>query len=115
MIHPSNRVVTFTPLEELWSATIGVGNPRCLGVISQDDLTELLRQGPFWFVVANVGQPLVWIDPKECYEFWQSEVKPHLVVGDEIDLESYPDEYAYVAKRWTTKLAAPVSVLEKHH
>jgi hypothetical protein len=58
----------------------------------------------------------LWIELNDCWTFWKNEVKPHLARNvDEIILAEYPDRYAYVAKRWSTRFSEPVIVLEKHH
>jgi hypothetical protein len=115
MIEREKRVITRLPLEELWSGSADLG-ARCLGTISREEIAQLLRQGPVLFVVADVGHRPIWIDVDECYPFWKREVKTHLADPDHgIVLESYPDQYAYIARRWATELSHPVVVLEKHH
>jgi hypothetical protein len=110
------RVVTKPPLDELWSATADFSNAHRHAAMTHDELTQLLRLGPAWFVVANVGHSLEWIDLSKCYEFWKREVKPHFASAvTRIYLDAFPDGYAYSAVRWTTELTDPVVVLEKHH
>jgi hypothetical protein len=110
-------LVSRLPLEELWSDTVDLAEARCLGAVERDELTQLLREGPVWFVVADCGISLVWVDLEECYAFWTREVKPHLTALEAaVCLESYPDEYAYRAQLWVAEnLARPVIVLEKLH
>jgi hypothetical protein len=110
------KVVTVLPLPELWSSTTEIGSAQCLGIVDGEQVTELLRQGPVRFVVADLGHRPSWIGLSDRWTFWKNEVKPHLAKSaDEIVLEEYPDRYAYVAKRWSTRFSETVIVLEKHH
>ena len=110
------RVITKLPLEELWSAAADFPDARRLRYLDREELTQLLREGPVWFVVANVGHRPVWVELDQCFDFWKREVKPHLASpGIRIYLDQYPGEYAYSARRWSTHLTNPVVVLEKMH
>jgi hypothetical protein len=116
MLEPEKRVVTELPLRELWNASGNLHDARCIGNIGVSEITELLRQGPLWFVVADVGHRLEWVDLSECYLLWKNEVKPHLAnVEQGVRLDQYPGEYAYFGKQWITQLPNPVVVLEKVH
>jgi hypothetical protein len=42
-----------------------------------DEITELLRHGSVEFVIADVGQPLRWVTPSDCFQFWKTEGVTH--------------------------------------
>ena len=56
-----------------------------------------------------------WISPKQCFEFWRREVHGHLFDPEGDNVDAFPDQYAYLARRWQTAQLLPVVVLEKHH
>jgi hypothetical protein len=116
MIDPQNRLVTSLPLGQLWNSEGEFQHARRLGFLGRQAIAQLLRDGPVLFVVADVGLPLGWIEPGDCYEYWKSEVRPHLAEPDAaIDLTAFPSGYAYIARSWTLGVPPPVVVLEKHH
>ena len=108
------KIVTRIPLTELWNADgrVEAARERFLDL---DQLKGMLSQFPVEFVVANPGHPLKWIPVAECFDFWKSEVKPHLASTDKFLLENFPEEYAYVASEWSGELQIPVVLLEMHH
>ena len=113
---PHLRQVTQIPLQELWRPA---GSLICTRIRSLNnfEIAELLRAGVIEFVVADVGKPLEWINPQDCFNFWKSEVKSHIVEADSrIELDAYPSGYCYLASRWKGEdLAPPLVLLEKHH
>jgi hypothetical protein len=116
MIEAARRLVTRLPLTELWTTSANLVTARCVGTLSKEALSQLLKEGPVLFVVADVGHRPIWISIDECYSFWKEEVKPHLADADGgIVLESFPGHYAYIARQWTADLPHPVVVLEKLH
>jgi hypothetical protein len=80
-------------------------------------LIDLLRRCAVEFYVADVGHPLLRIDVTKCFDFWQNEVKAHLVDDPEcgFSLENFPGEYAYLASEWSGQIQTPIILLEKHH
>ena len=87
------RVVTQLPLQELWRAS-----------------------GFVQFVVVDAGAAPQWIPASECFNFWKTEVKPHLASEDRISLQDFPGEYCYFASKWdSVEPSAPIIVLEKQH
>src|SRR5690242_19873463 len=115
-MEPSFRVVTRTPLGELWRLNCAVIGPR-EGWLSREDIREQLRLGPVEFVIADLGMPLKCISISDCHKFWKSEVKPHLAEPDaKARLEDFPNEYFYFASRWRDRNSRTLIVLlEKHH
>ncbi len=80
------------------------------------ELTEMLKLQPVAFIVADIGAPLQRIPVDKCYEFWQSEVKPHILNPDgKADLSNLPEEYGYLASEWSGRIEVPIVLLEKMH
>jgi len=107
--------VTKIPLQFIWTdeEQVEASRERYLTVT---DLTDLLRIHPVEFIVADVGAPLKQIPVDKCYEFWKSEVKPHLLnAHGKIDLSRLPDEYGYLASEWSGQIEVPIVLLEKIH
>jgi hypothetical protein len=112
---PCLKQVTRIPLQELWRSNgIAIG-PRGR-TLNSDDIVQLLSKGPIEFVVADVGRPLVWTD-SPSYEFWKTEVKPHLAEPDSpIILDSFSGGYCYTASQWDDEMrGVRIVLLEKHH
>ncbi|WP_065750169.1 hypothetical protein [Bradyrhizobium paxllaeri] len=109
------RIVTRTPLTELWNND-GLLDARRAKDLGEADIQRLL-QGGSNFVVAEVGQPLRWISESDRFAFWKAEVKCRLIApdADGFHLEDYPGSYCYVAAMWECASRTPVIVLEKHH
>ena len=67
-------------------------------------------------MVADVGKALEWIDPADCFRFWNAEVRPHISTTANIELDKFPGEYCYVASYWGRHDGGlPLVVLERHH
>jgi hypothetical protein len=109
------RIVTRTPLTELWDSK-GVLDARRAENGGENDIVRLLGDGSS-FVVAAVGQPLRWISESDRFDFWKVEVKCRLVAPetDEFRLDDYPGNYCYVAAMWKCASTPAVIVLEVHH
>ena len=109
---PGLKVVITIPLHELWRNDGSVTSPRGKW-LTEDDIQGLLRLGPVHFVVADVGLPLSWVQPKDCHNFWNEEVKPHLAPpNSRFFLDDYPGGYCYIASAWNK---GEIVVLEMHH
>lgn len=80
---PKLRVVTRLPLEEVWGEDGFPISAEKLRSLQTQDVTNLLRVGPINFIVADIGMPLQWIDPTDCYQFWNKEIKAHLAAPDQ--------------------------------
>ena len=111
----AHRVITELPLQELWrdghilSASRGDS-------LAGDDIRALLRSAPIHFVVAELGSAPEWIPARGCYDFWKSEVQPHLAAADSrLYLDEFPHGYAYFATSWGEDAGTPIIVLEKQH
>jgi hypothetical protein len=96
----TQRIVTCTPLTELWNSKGQLDAGRAENV-GETDIVQLLRDGSS-FVVAEVGQPLRWISEGDRFAFWKAEVKCRLVPPgtDGLHLDDYPGNYRYVAAMW---------------
>ena len=109
------RIVTKIPLEFIWTDEPEVEAARAR-YLTAAELTEMLRIHPVEFIVADVGAPLKRISVDKCYEFWKSEVKPHLLnPNGKLDRSRLPDEYGYLASEWSGEIEVPIVLLEKIH
>lgn len=112
---PDKRIVTVIPLEELWNSEGAVEAYR-LGIMSRVEVTNLIKTSKVSFVVANVGQKLEWISTENCYEFWKSHIKDHVVEDlSEIEYDLNPKGFVFVASRWISNNKFPIVTLEKYH
>lgn len=113
---PALRIVTQLPLVELWSDK-GVTTKTRIRPLSSEDIACLLRCGHVQFVVVNVGDQPHWIALEECYDFWKSEVRSHLVAPDSLlRLDEFPNGYGYFASEWSSgEETTPIVVLERNH
>ena len=112
---PQHRIVTCTPVTELWNSS-GTLDADHLREVGETDILELLRDGSS-FVVAEVGKPLRWISKSDRFIFWKSEVRYRLVApgANGFYLDDYPNHYCYSASLWQCAPSIKVIVLEKHH
>lgn len=112
---PTKRIVTQLPLTALWTEDDELKAVR-EKYLDKEAIRELLKQTLVEFVVANAGDKLKWIAVDKCKEFWKGEVKDHVVDGSgRIDLDNYPNGYAYLASLWKGDTEIPIILLEKHH
>jgi hypothetical protein len=109
------RIVTTIPLDFIWTdeQQLEASRERYL---TSSELTEMLKLHPVEFIVADPGAPLKRITVDKCYEFWESEVKRHLLSArGKVDRSKLPDEYGYVASEWTGHIEVPIVLLERIH
>ena len=111
----SQRIVTETPLTELWDSS-GPVDARRIERIGDAEIVRLLRDGST-VVVADVGLPLRWLAADDRFAFWRDEVKHRLAKPnvDRLHLGDYPANYCYAASMWSCAPLGAVIVLEKHH
>jgi hypothetical protein len=76
-VDPAKRIVTRLPLTELWNSA-GIVDARRVGDIGKADIVRLLQDGSS-LVVAEVGQPLLWIADEDRFAYWKAEISCHLV------------------------------------
>ena len=113
-MRPDQRIVTKTPLTELWDEKGSVPCER-IRHIDQNLIAELLRAGPVQFIVANSGAKLKWIPMRERFEFWKT-VRPHIADPSKpIYLNQFPNETAYTASQWRGSAGECLILLEAHH
>jgi hypothetical protein len=111
----TKKIVTEIPLTQLWTPQRVLEAER-VAYLTRQDIKQLLKVQSVTFVVANVGEPLRWINPADCYSFWQNEVESHIADNVEhIDVDSFPEEYVYVASKWNNSGQIPIVLLEKFH
>lgn len=109
-----DQIVGNIPLNHLWKPNGEETNERG-EYLSIQALFEILNSSSFEFAIADCGLPLKWIDKKDSFDFWKSEVNTRLADPSKpIDLDDYPSNYAYLASKWTDKDGI-VILLEKYH
>jgi hypothetical protein len=109
------RIVTTIPLESIWTdeEQFEASRERYL---TPSELTEMLKLHPVEFIVAEVGAPLKRIPVDKCYEFWEREVRRHLLnPRGKADRSRLADEYGYIASEWSGRVDVPIVLLEKIH
>ena len=67
---------------------------------SQDEASKIIADSDL--IIADVGHPLRWLQNEEKFNFWKSEVKPHLYNPSKRYLEEYRGEYFYFAFLWVS-------------
>ncbi len=113
-MQPAQRIVTQLPLRELWNDE-GLLHSEREREVSAEEIRAMFRNGPLQFVVANVGEKLIWIALENCHEFWKKRALSHVCDPDStIRLEHFPNGLAYLASVWSSD-AAPIVVLEAYH
>lgn len=110
------KLVIRIPLQE-FQRTDGTLISSRIRSLSTDEVIALLRNGKVEFVVADVGLPLQWIAPADCFAFWKAEGRFHLIEpGCGNFLSEFPGHFAYFASEWNPgESEIPVVLLEKHH
>ncbi len=109
------KIVTQIPMTNLWTDNENVFVKR-ERYLTADDIQKTLKKYPVEFVVANLGEKLKWISYDKSFDFWKSEIKPHLADDiNNIKLDSFTDNYAYIASVWTGEIETPIILLEKYH
>jgi hypothetical protein len=107
------KVVTKTPLTELWTDEGPVDAKRGQQ-ISTSDLKEILNE--VIFVVADVGQKLNWIKKEKVFDFWKTDLQKHLWdKSNKMQLDNFSGRYAYLATEWIDKTEQKIILLEKFH
>lgn len=111
----ADRLVDYLPMRQLWTTAEILHGSR-LTYASAAEVAELLRVGTVFFMVADVGHPLHWIEEAQRFDFWKNEGWPHLADSVEsIKSETFPDGFAYIASIWSGTDTAPIVLLEKYH
>lgn len=109
------KIVTQIPMTNLWTDTENIFAKR-EKYLTSDDIQQTLKKYLVEFVVANVGEKLKWISYDKSFDFWNTELKPHLANDiNNINFDSFLDNYAYVASEWIGEIQKPVILLEKYH
>ena len=111
----SDKIITKIPLDTLWTSETELKSER-IRYLTADNIKDLLRQGQVNFIIADVGLKPTLVDRNQCFDFWKLEVEKHLVTDiNKINIDIFPDSYAYLASEWTTDSPTPIILLEKMH
>jgi hypothetical protein len=112
---PEERIVTHTPMNELWNG-LGALAAKRGRELAMEDVRELVHQGEVRFVIADPGRALVWVDSGESYNFWKAELRERILhpSGQGWQVGRFLDGYAYRASEWLEE-GAPIVLLERMH
>jgi len=109
------KLVIQLPLTTLWTEAADIDAKRGQ-YVTEATIQEMLQNHPVIFALADIGQKLHWINQEKSFEYWKTEVKPHLAPDlNHIDLDCFPNNYAYIASEWVGAHETPIILLEKYH
>jgi hypothetical protein len=113
---PKLRLVVSLPLAELWTDAGPLPAQR-IGPLGEAEIKELLRTEAVEFAVAGGSPRLEWVPAGERFDFWKTELRPHLLDprADSFRLEDFPGEYCYDASEWRLADGGCVILLEMQH
>ena len=112
MIETTKKLVSW-PSDELGALLGGAEKQRDL---TTEDVQALLRLGPVRFVVANIGQPLRFVAPEDCFTFWKEEVRQRVVDTDGLFyLDDFEGGCCYHASAWDDGGDSALVVLVMSH
>lgn len=66
------KIVTQIPLSSLWTDIENINATRQKQLTAKE-IQEILKTKPVEFVVANIGEKLLWITEDNTFEFWKTE------------------------------------------
>ena len=111
----ANRTVTKIPLTELWKVDQELMAER-KRFLNKNEIKDIIKISKVEFVIADIGLKLNWLDVDDCYHMWKSNIEKHVANNFEgIEIESFPDSYAYIASEWKGSSGNPIILLEKLH
>ena len=111
----ATKIVTFIPLDSLWTENEEIDANR-KAYLNQNEISQLLKNGPVRIAIANIGDKLLWKLSDEFYKIYKADIRDHIIPdSDNIDLTRLKDNYGYLASMWTDKLEIPIILLEKIH
>jgi len=109
------KIVSFIPMTNLWLDNENIVAKR-EKYLSAKEIQEKLKNNPIEFVVASIGEKLNWVSFDKSFNFWKTELKPHLVDDiNNINLNAYPNNYAYIASEWSREIETSIILFEKYH
>ena len=112
----SQKTVNKIPLDALWTEEQFLEAKR-LKYLNQKEVSEILKNGPIRFVIANVGNKLIWTDLGESYKIYKTEIKDFIISDiDKIDLDTLTHGFGYLASLWADPSEKnSIVLLEKFH
>lgn len=111
----SKRIVKQIPLDALWTEDRELDVKR-VKYLDSNEIAAILKNGPVRFIIANVGDKLLWQDLESCYQLYKNEIRSHLIPPNSaIDLDHFEGGYGYLASQWSDYLDVPIILMEKFH
>lgn len=109
------KIVVQLPLTNLWADNEDIFAQRGI-YLTKANIREILRKYKVIFVIANVGDKLKWLSYSESFDFWKTELEPHVANDvDRIEIDNFSGNYCYVASEWETGAETRIILLEKYH
>ncbi len=109
-----NRIVIQIPLDEVWNdkEVISASRKR---YVKKEEVSQILRHSPVRFAIARIGKSLIWIEEEKCYGFWKSEIEANVAnPAENIEIDSFPNNFAYLASEWYEESQRPIILLEQY-
>jgi hypothetical protein len=111
----SHKIVNKIPLDCLWTESILLEAKR-IKYLNQQEVSEILKNGPIRFVIANVGDKLIWTDLEKSFEIYKTGIKDVIISDiDKINLDSLTYGFGYLASLWAEPSKKSIILLEKFH
>jgi hypothetical protein len=110
------KIVTQIPLTNLWNEYENHTAKRNRYLTANDILEIFKKYKSVKFVIADVGKKLDWKRDDNIFDFWKTNVKPHL--SEDIcnfHFDDFNDNYKYIASEWIGEVDTPIILLEKYH
>jgi hypothetical protein len=111
----SHKIVDKIPMDLLWRENTLLEAKR-IKYLDQKEVSEILKNGPVQFVIANVGDKLIWTDLGESFKIYKTEIKDFIIPDIEnIDQDTLKHGFGYLASLWADPSENLIILLEKFH
>jgi hypothetical protein len=111
----SHKIIDKMPLVDLWRENTLLEAKR-VKYLNQKEVSEILKTGPIRFVIADVGDKLIWTDLDECFKIYKTEIKDFIIADiDKIYLRTLKEGWGYIASLWADSSENSIILLEKVH
>ncbi len=111
----TDRIVIEFPLNQLWIDETLLYVKRA-SYLTKADIKNILKKHAIAFVLADIGKPLEWIKLSDCYRIWKSELEKYIADNPEhINLNEFPNGYAFIASKWIGTNQEDIILFEKVH
>jgi len=99
-------------LSSFWAARLAWAIVTLFTLAAHSNAQDILQP----YAPPILGAPLRRIPVDKCFDFWESEVKRHLLSPQrKVDRSKMPDACGYIASEWSGHIEVPIVLLEKAH